>query len=93
MKSLAELEAIREATISRINVRTEEKGETTRLTLTGGDGSEPEWRSQDSAVASVSSHGEVVAVGPGDVTALWLLFSLLGISLIGITVILKKRKK
>ena len=33
------------------------------------------------------------SVGTGDVTALWLLFSLLGISLIGITVILKKRKK
>ena len=30
MKSLAELEAIRKATLSRINVRTEEKGETTR---------------------------------------------------------------
>ena len=33
MKSLAELEAIREATISRINVRTEEKGETTRVVI------------------------------------------------------------
>ena len=33
------------------------------------------------------------SVGTGDVTALWLLFSLLGISLIGIAVILKKRKK
>ena len=33
MKSLAELEAIRKATISRINVRTEEKGETTRVVV------------------------------------------------------------
>ena len=33
MKSLAELEAIRKATISRINVRTEEKGETTRVVI------------------------------------------------------------
>lgn len=54
--------------ISEEDISFFEKGETTRLTLTGGDGSEPEWRSQDSAVASVSSHGEVVAVGPGDVT-------------------------
>ena len=33
MKSLAELEAIRKATIARINVRTEEKGETTRVVI------------------------------------------------------------
>ena len=33
MKSLAELEAIRKATLSRINVRTEEKGETTRVVI------------------------------------------------------------
>ena len=33
MKSLAELEAIRKATLSRINVRTEEKGETTRVVV------------------------------------------------------------
>ena len=33
MKSLAELEAIRKAPISRINVRTEEKGETTRVVI------------------------------------------------------------
>ena len=33
MKSLAELEAIRKATLSKINVRTEEKGETTRVVI------------------------------------------------------------
>ena len=33
MKSLAELEAIRKATLSRINVRKEEKGETTRIVI------------------------------------------------------------
>ena len=33
MKSLAELEAIRKATLSRINVRTEEKSETTRVVI------------------------------------------------------------
>jgi len=33
MKSLAELEAIRKATLSRINVRKEEKGETTRVVV------------------------------------------------------------
>ena len=33
MKSLAELEAIRKATLSRINVRTEEKGDTTRVVI------------------------------------------------------------
>ena len=33
MKSLAELEAIRKATLSKINVRTEEKGETTRVVV------------------------------------------------------------
>ena len=33
MKSLAELEAIRKATLSRINVRKEEKGETTRIVV------------------------------------------------------------
>lgn len=33
MKSLAELEAIRKATLSRINVRKEEKGETTRVVI------------------------------------------------------------
>ena len=48
-----------------------EKGESFTLELTGGDGSEPEWRSEDSAVATVSSKGEVVAVGSGtvDITA------------------------
>ena len=45
-----------------------EKGENTKLTLTGGDGSEPEWRSEDSSVAKVSSTGVVQAVGEGDVT-------------------------
>ena len=33
MKSLAELEAIRKATLSKINVRTEDKGETTRVVI------------------------------------------------------------
>ena len=33
MKSLAELEAIRKATLSKINVRKEEKGETTRVVI------------------------------------------------------------
>ena len=33
MKSLAELEAIRKATLSRINVRPEEKGEATRVVI------------------------------------------------------------
>ncbi len=33
MKSLAELEAIRKATLSKINLRTEEKGETTRIVI------------------------------------------------------------
>ena len=33
MKSLAELEAIRKATLSRINLRKEEKGETTRVVI------------------------------------------------------------
>ena len=33
MKSLAEVEAIRKATLSRINVRKEEKGETTRVVV------------------------------------------------------------
>ena len=33
MKSLAELEAIRKATLSRINVRKEDKGETTRVVI------------------------------------------------------------
>ena len=33
MKSLAELEAIRKATLSRINVRKEEKGETSRVVV------------------------------------------------------------
>ncbi|MBR3503756.1 MAG: (2Fe-2S) ferredoxin domain-containing protein [Clostridia bacterium] len=33
MKSLAELEAIRKATLSKINVRTEEKGDTTRVVI------------------------------------------------------------
>ena len=33
MKSLAELEAIRKATLSRINVRTEEKSDTTRVVI------------------------------------------------------------
>ena len=48
-----------------------EKGENTTLTLSGGDGSEPKWRSKDSSVASVDETGHVVAVGSGtvDVTA------------------------
>ena len=33
MKSLAELEAMRKATLSRINVRTEEKSDTTRVVI------------------------------------------------------------
>ena len=33
MKSLAELEAIRKETLSRINVRTEDKGDTTRVVI------------------------------------------------------------
>ena len=33
MKSLAELEAIRKATLSKINVRTEDKSETTRVVI------------------------------------------------------------
>ena len=33
MKSLAELEAIRKATLSKINVRTEEKSDTTRVVI------------------------------------------------------------
>ena len=33
MKSLAELEAIRKATLSRINVRTEDKNDTTRVVI------------------------------------------------------------
>ena len=33
MKSLAELEAIRKATLSKINVRKEEKGDTTRVVI------------------------------------------------------------
>ena len=33
MKSLAELEAIRKATLSKINLRKEEKGETTRVVI------------------------------------------------------------
>ena len=33
MKSMAELEAIRKATLSRINLRKEEKGETTRVVI------------------------------------------------------------
>ena len=33
MKSLAELEAIRKATLSKINVRKEDKGETTRVVI------------------------------------------------------------
>lgn len=48
-----------------------EKGENTTLTLSGGDGSEPKWRSEDSSIASVDGNGHVVAVGSGvvDVTA------------------------
>ena len=48
-----------------------EKGERFTLELSGGDGSEPEWRSEDSSVATVSSKGEVTAVGSGtvDITA------------------------
>ncbi|MBR1710932.1 MAG: (2Fe-2S) ferredoxin domain-containing protein [Clostridia bacterium] len=33
MKSMAELEAIRQATLSRINLRKEDKGETTRVVI------------------------------------------------------------
>ena len=48
-----------------------EKGENTTLKLSGGDGSEPKWRSEDSSIASVDENGHVVAVGAGtvDVTA------------------------
>ena len=47
-----------------------EKGENTTLTLSGGDGSDPVWRSEDSSIATVDD-GYVVAVGSGtvDVTA------------------------
>ena len=54
--------------ISEDDISFFEKGESTTLKLTGGDGSTPEWRSEDSSVATVSSTGEVVAVGNGDVT-------------------------
>ena len=54
--------------ISEEDISFFEKGERTVLTLTGGDGSTPEWRSADSSVATVRSTGEVVAVGSGDVT-------------------------
>ena len=54
--------------ISETDISFFEKGENTKLTLTGGDGSEPEWRSEDSSVAKVSSTGVVQAVGEGDVT-------------------------
>ena len=33
------------------------------------------------------------SVSTGDATALWILFSLLGISLLGIAAVVKKRKK
>ncbi len=48
-----------------------EKGENTTLSLSGGDGSEPVWRSMDSSIATVDENGYVVAVGSGtvDVTA------------------------
>ena len=54
--------------ISEEDISFFEKGETTTLKLTGGDGSTPEWRSEDSSIATVSSKGEVVAIGSGDVT-------------------------
>ena len=54
--------------ISETDISFFEKGENTKLTLTGGDGSEPEWRSEDSSVATVSSTGVVEAKGSGDVT-------------------------
>ena len=44
-----------------------EKGENTTLQLTGGDGSEPKWRSEDSSVATVDETGHVVAVGSGTI--------------------------
>ena len=44
-----------------------EKGENTTLKLSGGDGSEPEWKSEDSSIASVDGYGHVVAVGAGTV--------------------------
>ncbi len=52
-------------TLSEYDISFFEKGETTRLTLIGGDGSDPEWRSEDSSIASVSSAGEVTAIGNG----------------------------
>ena len=44
-----------------------EKGENTNLKLSGGDGSEPKWRSEDSSIATVDEKGHVVAVGGGTV--------------------------
>ena len=44
-----------------------EKGENTTLKLTGGDGSEPKWKSEDSSIATVDENGHVVAVGGGTV--------------------------
>lgn len=48
-----------------------EKGENTTLKLSGGDGSDPVWKSEDSSIATVDGNGYVVAVGSGtvDVTA------------------------
>ena len=54
--------------ISETDISFFEKGENTKLTLTGGDGSDPEWRSEDSSIATVSSTGVVEAKGPGDVS-------------------------
>ncbi len=54
--------------ISEEDISFFEKGETAKLTLTGGDGSEPKWSSADSSIATVSSTGEVVAIGAGEVT-------------------------
>ena len=53
--------------ISETDISFFEKGESTTLTLAGGDGSTPEWRSEDSSVATVNSSGTVVAVGNGAV--------------------------
>ena len=47
-----------------------EKGENTTLQLTGGDGSDPVWRSEDSSIATVDENGYVVAVGGGTVNVI-----------------------
>ena len=43
------------------------KGENTTLKLSGGDGSDPQWKSADSSIATVDENGHVVAVGGGTV--------------------------